>query len=376
MKQILPTIILALLAAASCTERIDILTGTQSPKLVISAYISSEPSRQSVWISKTVPYFGGAEAQGVDNAQVFIDDVALTHSDSVAGEYHTADNFFVSEGQSCTLRVLYDLDGDGTLDVFTATEIMPHNVTLDSLVLFKIGLDTGRYVPPFMIATRFTRNLADECFAFDMYYGDRDMIRTLGNYRADATPYGMFDTEVVYALNVSGTITMGEGDTLRLCPFDTLNIRLNSIPRSMLDFLQAAQQELRGGDPMFSGPPANIPTNIAGNGVVGNGVVGCFALRNMSNWKSVALPMNVRSLNGMWVAQDGSGRRLSINDGVAVSNGVTYFSNVRVDAAIRGFAADMAGGGVSWFKMENYNEFVDMLSSASGGWKRESWRVN
>ena len=372
MKHALPAIILAFLAA-SCTERIDISTGTQSTKLVISAFISSEKSRQSVWISKTVPYFGGAEAQGVDDALVFIDGVALTPSDSTAGEYCTADSFSVAEGQSCTLRVLYDLDGDGALDEFTATEAMPSNVALDTLVLFKVGLDTGRYVPPFVLAARFARSLADNCFSADMHYGDRSMIRGLGSYPAANIPYGTYGDTAMFAVSVSGTVAMGENDTLRLCPFDTIKMRISSIPKSTLDFLQAAQQELRGGDPMFSGPPANIPTNIKGSGVVG-----CFALRNASGWKSAVLPMNARTLNGTWAAQDGSGRRLTITDGVAAENGATYFSDVRVDVALRGFWADM-GRATAWgfsapFRMENYNEFVEVAANVH--WKRASWRVN
>ena len=377
MKKILPAITFLLLAA-SCTERIDIATGTQAPKLVISANISSEPSRQTVWVSKTVPYFGGAAAQGVGNAQVFIDGVALTPSDSVAGEYHTVDSFFVAAGQSCRLRVLYDLDGDGAPEEFTATEVMRQSVTLDTLMLLKIGFDTGRYVPPFILAAGFTRSLADDCFAADMHYGNRNMLRTLGDYPVDKIPHGLYGGAAVFALTISGSaMDMGNGDTLRLCPFDTLNVSISSIPPSTLSFLQSAQEELWGGDPMFSGPPANISTNITGGGVVG-----CFALRNVSNRKGVVLPMNVKTLNGTWAAQDGSGRRIAINDGVATAGSATYFSNVQVDPAIRGFRADMDNHAAAQFRMENYNEFAELLPfpelspEVKTLWKRASWRAN
>ena len=356
-------IIIALLAAAACTERIDLLTHAQQSKLVVSANISAEPSRQTVWLSTTVPYFGGAEAQGITSAQVSINGVPLAPCDSAAGEFHTPPDFFVPEGNTATLRILYDLNGSGTPQEFTATETMPHRVRLDTLHLFKVGLDTGVYRPPFMIMVGITRSLEDECFSAEMFYGERSMTRSLGDFSTGSVSHRAGEEITMVLTSGGSTRDMGDGDTLRLAPFDTLHIRINSIPRSTLQFMESAREEMNGSDPMFSGPPANIPTNIEGDNAVG-----IFALHNPGNTRSVVLPMNVRTLNGTWLAQDGSGRRLAISEGTAALNGSLYFTNVEVNADIRGFWAATSAA-VERFRMENYNEFVELSSDVA--WQRE-----
>ena len=56
-----------------------------------------------------------------------------------------------------------------------------------------------------------------------------------------------------------------------LRPGDKITVELNSIGKDYAGFLQAAQTELFGSNPLFSGPPANVIGNI------NNGAVGFFA---------------------------------------------------------------------------------------------------
>jgi len=52
---------------------------------------------------------------------------------------------------------------------------------------------------------------------------------------------------------------------------DTVTVEVNSIGKEYYNFLMEAQAELRGSNPLFSGPPANIKGNIT------NGAIGFFA---------------------------------------------------------------------------------------------------
>ena len=53
-----------------------------------------------------------------------------------------------------------------------------------------------------------------------------------------------------------------------LTPGDTVTVEVNSIGKEYFNFLSEAQAELRGSNPLFSGPPANVKGNIS-NGAVG-----------------------------------------------------------------------------------------------------------
>jgi hypothetical protein len=266
------------------------------------------------------------------------------------------------------LLVKYDLDGDGVEDEFTATETMGDSLVIRSLITSPL-MDTARYLPPFGIAAFVSKlgSVADYCASADMFYGSpggrTDMTTNIGSYAAD----DIIDAgakPIMFTLATSGTmLELGTGDTLYLCPFDTILVRINNIPRSTLDYILSAGAEVGGSNPMFGGPPANVSFNIDGENAVG-----CFALRNPSTWKSFILPMNLKTLEDPWVAKDGSGRKITIDEnGTATLSDSVYFSNVRIDAGIRGFWVQQLGVEKP-FTMKHYDEFVD---SEGVHWERE-----
>ena len=61
-----------------------------------------------------------------------------------------------------------------------------------------------------------------------------------------------------------------------LVPGDTVTVELNNMGKEYFGFLQEAQAELRGSNPLFSGPPANVKGNIS------NGAIGFFAAYSVS----------------------------------------------------------------------------------------------
>jgi hypothetical protein len=62
----------------------------------------------------------------------------------------------------------------------------------------------------------------------------------------------------------------------RLVAGDTVTVELNSLGKEYFNFLQEAQAELRGSNPLFSGPPANVKGNIS------NGAIGFFSAYSVS----------------------------------------------------------------------------------------------
>ena len=67
-----------------------------------------------------------------------------------------------------------------------------------------------------------------------------------------------------------------EDEKINLYTGDTITFELNVLSRAYYDFLRAAKREISGGNPLFAGPPANVPGNIS------NGALGIFGAYTIS----------------------------------------------------------------------------------------------
>lgn len=66
-----------------------------------------------------------------------------------------------------------------------------------------------------------------------------------------------------------------------LFPGDTIMLELHSIESAYYDFVGDSQLELFGNNPLFSGPPANIRTNIS------NGAAGAFTAYSITRASAI-----------------------------------------------------------------------------------------
>ena len=71
-----------------------------------------------------------------------------------------------------------------------------------------------------------------------------------------------------------------------LIPGDTIKAEVDRIEKGYFNFLMEAQAELRGSNPLFSGPPANVKGNI------NNGAVGYFAAYSTSRSYAITPAFN------------------------------------------------------------------------------------
>ena len=67
----------------------------------------------------------------------------------------------------------------------------------------------------------------------------------------------------------------------QLFPGDTVTLELHSIDRAYYDFVGDAQLEIFGNNPLFSGPPANIRSNID------NGAMGAFTAYSITRASAI-----------------------------------------------------------------------------------------
>lgn len=374
----------ALALVSACVERVDIDTNSQSPKLVVVAMLSTDTMQQRVTLTKSTSYFGGDTCPAVTDAQVWINDEPLTLIDGGKGIYATRSDFFAVPGGLYTLRIRYDLNGDGADEEFWAEDVAPHHMSMPGTILTPINMrgDTSIYAPPFIISAIIQReNINDSYIRIVEHYQGKRKTEKLSQYSIGVVPYGfanLIPVPTIGSISRGGFLLDGQTDTIFYCPFDTVSMRANTLSEALYRYLSTAQTESRGGgNPMFGGAPANAESNVHGNNVVG-----CFGVYAVGKPAHFVLPMNTKTLDGdnEWFNLSDTTLRISIqNNGIATyltgaRKGQPYFEMQRVDARIKGFWAFKDGdrSRPRRFVMKSYDEFWS--GSGDEKWQHERRR--
>jgi hypothetical protein len=259
-------ILLISLFAFSCTERIDVNLDESYVRLVVDGSITTDTMAHSVVLSSTSSYYYNQPAPKVSGAIVSISDGTSIFSlkESTPGIYSTSKSVFGVPGKTYTLSIVLASPIGGYSDYTASSTLSPVN-PLDSISLLfhpdwndKGIWEVKCYVqePPTVDFYRFLiykdqtllTDILDEWFVTDDIFFN-------GNYTNGAT--------IAYLQQGS------EQESLK--PGDIVSAEVNSISKDYYSFVMEAQAELRGSNPLFSGPPANVKGNIS------SGAVGFFS---------------------------------------------------------------------------------------------------
>ena len=255
--------VILMMAAVSCTERIDIKTDDAPPRLIIYGYISTDTTRHTIRITRSAGYFSTDSPEGVSHATVTITDndgrmIPLAENDTVPGLYQTANDVYGEENKIYTLEVQLDFDGDHVPEIYQASAYLtPINqinaVGLQASPLFKNMVEVLLYAQDmpeenfysiFVYINDVILNPdIDQFFVMDDLFFNGQYMDGVTCYFLDQNPDREDNNEILH-----------KGDKL------TLNI--NAIPKEYAIFISNVQSEIRGSNPIFGGPPANVETNI------------------------------------------------------------------------------------------------------------------
>ena len=256
-------IFILLILVVSCTEPIDIDLDDSYIRLVVDGAITTDTIAHTIKLKTTSSYYYDQPAPVVSGAQVSITDGMQTFDliEDSAGIYRTDPSVFGLGGKTYTLNIKLASPVGGYTDYTAISTLYPIN-PLDSVSLLfhpdwaDFGIwEVKCYVqePPTVDFYRFliirnevllTDTLNEWFITDDKFFN--------GSYTNGAT--------VAYLQQGSAN----EG----LTPGDTVTVEVNNIGKEYFNFLFEAQAELRGSNPLFSGPPANVKGNIS-NGAVG-----------------------------------------------------------------------------------------------------------
>ncbi|MDR1646056.1 MAG: DUF4249 domain-containing protein [Tannerellaceae bacterium] len=268
------TLSVVLLAGlSSCQERVFIDTTASAPRLVIYGYLTTDTLAHAIRLTRSSGYFSTGKPDGISGAQVTIrrQDGAwpLTESPSEPGLYRTADNVAGQIGETYTLNVSVDFDGDGQPEEYEAISFLPPAPQLDSIAVQPSSLSDHH-----MEVLTWGRLPEGEInyFSFHLYLNGRIVNDSLQGYSISNDEY--LQKKYIEALPVSYLNQRREASELQ--DGDSLTLQVEGITREYALFITNAQSEYRGSMPLFSAPPANIETNIRRLAPSGSDVAGFF----------------------------------------------------------------------------------------------------
>jgi hypothetical protein len=250
----------------SCTEKIDIELDESSVRLVVEGSVTTDTMAHKIILTKTTSYFYNQESPYVTGASVSITegerDIQLLEKEP--GVYYTDSTFYGLEGLKYTLNITFTSPVGGHTE-YSAFAYMNNTVRIDSanLIFHPEWSDSGFYEVQCYLKDPPT----DDFYRFLIYKNDKILSDTLDEWFV--TDDRFFNGSYIKGAGVAFLDQGSENEKLKAG--DEVTLELNCLEQGYAGFIWEAQSELRGSNPLFSGPPANVKGNI------NNGAIGFFA---------------------------------------------------------------------------------------------------
>lgn len=252
----------------SCTERIDIELDSTYRRLVVYGTVTNDSIRHQVILSSTSDYFSNQPSPSISGALVELSfdaqTLLLQENDTVPGTYECPEAFRGMPGTTYRLDIS-QVEMNGEIESYFAESTMPQGSTLASIDLdyFSFTQISGYAVSMYGSHPPEQK----DWFSFKFIKNGDLLTDTLMKYTVLADD--LFDDGGFNGLPVG---FLNDDDPRQAVhPGDTVTLEMNSIEQVFYDFISEAQLEIAGNNPLFSGPPANVRTNIS------NGGMGIFA---------------------------------------------------------------------------------------------------
>jgi len=242
-----------------CREKIEWPLDSTYQRLVVEGSISTDTTSHTVILSKSTDAYGRQPIEYISGAMVTISDSIqtfyLSEDPQQKGHYRTQPNVYGVVGRTYTLTIeQVDIDGDGTYETYTAVTRMVKPFRLDYLKLI-----------PFQFSTRAKGHLLqvygqvpEERTQYMLHVYKNNQLITDSIHEVPTT--NNIDTNYVY-----GDIFLFFNDQQedeRIAPNDTIMLEMLAIDLDYYNFLRGVDEEYGPKSPLFSGPSANIPTNV------------------------------------------------------------------------------------------------------------------
>lgn len=265
-------LLLTVVFATACTEKIDIKLDNTYTRLVVEARLSTDTTIHTVRLTTSSSYYYNQAPPAVSNALVTISDgntiINLTENPTKKGVYETSANTFGKIGNTYKLLIKnVDINNDGVFEEYEASSsIYPVN-QVDS-----IGMKYYTDFEAWEVKCYVQDPPTEDYYLFNVYKNNVLMTDTLSE------PLVVDDK--LYNGNYTNGIGVGylrdEKSGERAVIGDSIRLETWRIDKSFFKFVTEFKDAVRKQNPLFSGPPANIKGNIS------NGAIGYFVAYSIS----------------------------------------------------------------------------------------------
>lgn len=266
-------IYLAVLVAFSfsfCTEKIDVdIDKLEFSRLVVDGSLSSDTAIHTIKLTKTADYFENSPAPVVSGAQVFVSSNTGKTIEFIeienSGLYSTPDSTSGVIGEIYTLNINLAEEIGGHKNYTSKEQKMNPVAALDSVTL-KYEADWGEGF--WTIQVYAYEPESRDFYRFLAYRNGVLITDTISEFIVEKDDF--FNGNYTNGIQCQFLDTQKEEADLQLG--DTVTFEINGITEEYYNFVLELQSELWGNNPMFSGPPANVSSNI------NNGALGFFSV--------------------------------------------------------------------------------------------------
>jgi hypothetical protein len=287
-------ILLSLLLASgicfvACTERMDVDVNDAPPQLVIYGAITTDTAQHVITVRRSSNYFSNTQPEEISNATVVISDgdevFTLSESPDEKGVYRTAPGVFGTEGKIYTLKVTVEFNGE--TDEYEAISLLPYAVRVDSVTFRQSGLAAN--IVDALLYGRLPESM-NNYLNIVAYKNDTVSVND------KLSDFNIIESENPDGKEIDGAVCMNlrtedrsNSDRVIIEPGDFVTVQVRSVTKEYADYVQDVQKELQGSIPIFSGPPANVRTNIraAGNASNPTPVCGFFTAYSKTQGKTL-----------------------------------------------------------------------------------------
>jgi hypothetical protein len=259
-KYLFAVFLVPMVVTVACREFVEINTESTPPRLVIYGYITSDTMQHSIKITRSSGYFETTAPEGISNARVTIstDDeiIPLAENDTVPGLYRTEANVYGRSDKTYTLDVFLDFDNDDVEEHYRSSADLAVINYIDS-----IGLQASLIFKNTVEVLLYAQDEPGESFySVFVAINDSTVNSTIDDFFILPDSYfnGMYiDGVACYYLYQDRD---DQSETLRIG--DKITVNVNAISKEYSTYINDVKSEIRGFNPIFGGPPANVGTNI------------------------------------------------------------------------------------------------------------------
>jgi hypothetical protein len=257
--RIITVMFFAIFVYTGCTERIDIELDSTYTRLSVEGYITSDTMAHFVRLTKTTDYYNSEPPPPVTDATVELDDgesiITLSEYNSMPGYYFTPFDYFGVPGRTYNLSIHLKEEINNETD-YTAVSQMKPVADIDSITVVYNSNFEGWEIRIFALDPP-----SEDYYSFQVYKNGELQSDTINE--VSITDDRFFNG--IYLAGVPAYFVRGQNS---VAPGDTITLKMGAITKDYFTFLVELRDEtFKFRNPLFSGPPANIISNISGDAV-------------------------------------------------------------------------------------------------------------